>query len=106
MPGQQDPISPRSIKALTVYDYLQVKTSATNFILSYLKFLASYISLEFPEFCFTLTPPEAETELEVRLSCLRDLLDAGLVGKEEIIQPVGHGIVEESGHPEEAFATR
>ena len=47
--------------------------------------------------------PEAEGELKFGLFCLGALLDAGLVGKEEIVQPVGNGIVEEGGHPEEPF---
>ena len=47
--------------------------------------------------------PEAEGELEVGFFPLGNLLDAGFVWKEEIIQPVGNGIVEEGGHAEEAF---
>ena len=59
--------------------------------------------LEFPEFVLPALLPKAEGELEFGLSRPWRLLDARLVEKEEIVQPVGNRIVEERGHAEEPF---
>ena len=58
---------------------------------------------EFPEFVLPAFRPKAERELKLRLLCLGALPDAGLVGKEKVVQPVGNGVVEEGWYPEEAF---
>ena len=46
---------------------------------------------------------EAETELKVQEFRFRDHLDTRLIREEEIVEPVGNGIIEEGGDSKEPF---
>jgi len=47
--------------------------------------------------------PEREAKLKFRLFRSWNIVDAGFIGEEEIIESIGDGLVEEGGHTEEAL---
>jgi hypothetical protein len=66
-------------------------------------FFTLYFDWSFLSFVSPGVFPEAERELEIRTFAPLGSLDTGFVWKEQIVEPVGDGIVEERWHPKEAF---
>ena len=62
-------------------------------------------SIQFPDFCDQQISPETEAELEILgFACCE--IEVPFLGEQQVVEPIGYGIVEEGGNPEEPFGNQ